>query len=294
MTTITASLVKELRERTGAGLMDCKKALADANGDIEAAIEIMRKSGQAKAAKKTSRVAAEGRIVINRSVDGKSAIIVEINCETDFVARDHNFIAFSEAVAKQGLALGIDSLEKLLTAPFENGKTIDQAREALVATIGENINIRRMLRLTSTGIVASYLHSNYRIGVLLSLSTADQELGKDIAMHIAASKPLTISPEELSQELLAKEKEIYLAQVQDSGKPKEIMEKMVTGRLQKFINESTLLNQPFVKDPEIKISSLLKKANAKILAFTRFEVGEGIEKKSVDFAREVMAQVEGK
>ncbi|EKE01617.1 MAG: hypothetical protein ACD_21C00090G0023 [uncultured bacterium] len=289
---ITASLVKDLRERTGAGMMECKKALEEAQGDIEAAIVAMRKSGQAKAAKKAGRIAAEGAVAIKVSDDGKKAIMVEINCETDFVARDHNFLEFVNIVATNGLVASALDLDGLLAVTLDNGKTIAQVREDLVAKIGENINVRRMKLMTTAGVIGNYVHSNNRIGVLVDLSTVNAELGKDIAMHIAASKPIAVLPEELPQDLLNKEKEICLAQVQTSGKPPEILEKMVTGRMQKFINESTLIKQPFVKNPDIAVSELLQQANAKVLSFVRFEVGEGIEKKDVDFASEVKAQVE--
>jgi len=291
---ITAALVKELRERTGAGMMECKKALELADGNIEAAIEAMRKSGQARAAKKASRVAAEGIIVVKSSEDGKTAAMLEVNCETDFVARDANFILFANNAASVALNTQAASVEALSLAKYAEGKTVAEAREDLVAKLGENINIRRVALLHASGMVGSYVHSNNRIGVIVSLSVASKELGKDIAMHIAASKPMAITPDELPQELLAKEKEIYLAQVKDSGKPEAIIEKMVSGRLQKFINESVLLQQPFVKDPDTTIVALLQRQSAKVEAFVRYEVGEGIEKKETDFAEEVKAQVAGK
>lgn len=284
---ITASLVKELRERTGAGMMECKKALEQAQGDIEAAIVAMRKSGQAKAAKKAGRIAAEGAVAIKVSSDGKEAIMVEVNCETDFVARDHNFVEFLNAVAAKGLAATAVNLDDLLAVTLDDGKTIAQTREDLVAKIGENINVRRMKLITTQGTIGSYVHSNGRIGVLVELSTASLELSKDIAMHIAASKPIVVLPEELPKDLLEKEKEICLAQVEASGKPPAILEKMIVGRMQKFINEATLVKQPFVKNPDITVTDLLKQTNAKVLSFARFEVGEGIEKKEADFAAEV-------
>ncbi|MEI8054860.1 MAG: translation elongation factor Ts [bacterium] len=275
---ITASLVKELRERIGAGMMECKKALEEAQGDIEAAIVAMRKSGQAKAAKKASRIAAEGVVAIKTSGDGKKAIMVEVNCETDFVARDHSFLEFVNAVATAGLAALSADIDSLLAAALDNGKTIAQTREDLVAKVGENINVRRLKLITTAGVVGSYVHSNNRIGVLVELSAASPEFGKDISMHIAASKPIVVLPEELPQDLLNKEKEICLAQVQTSGKPPEIIEKMIAGRMQKFISESTLVEQLFVKNPDITVADLLKQANAKALSFARFEVGEGIER----------------
>lgn len=261
---ITASLVKELRERTGSGMMECKKALEETQGDIDAAVVAMRKSGQAKAAKKAGRIAAEGAIAIKISDDGKKAIMVEVNCETDFVARDRIFLDFVSTVA-------IDGLAGVVTSP--------QVREDLIAKIGENINVRRTELMTSSGIIGSYIHSNNKIGVLVELSNGNPELAKDVSMHIAASKPIAIAQENLPQDLLDKEKEIYLAQVQASGKPPEILEKMIAGRMQKFINESVLIKQPFVKNPDISVNDLLKQANARVLSFTRFEVGEGVENK---------------
>ena len=286
---ITASLVKELRERTGAGMMECKKALTEARGDLEAAIVTMHKSGQAKAAKKAGRIAAEGAIVVKISDDSKKAVMVEVNCETDFVARDNNFLEFANTVAAAGLVALAANPDDLLAVTLDNGKTIAQAREDLVAKIGENINVRRLELMTTatTGIVGSYVHSNNRIGVLVELSVVNSDLGKDISMHIAASKPIAVLPEGLPQDLLNKEKEICLAQVQASGKPPEIIEKMIVGRMQKFVSESTLIKQPFVKNPDITVADLLKQANAKVLSFVRFEVGEGIEKKETDFATEV-------
>jgi elongation factor Ts len=290
---ITTTQIKELRERTGAGMMECKKALEAAAGNIDAAIEAMRKSGQAKAAKKAGRVAAEGIVVVKTSNDSKKAIMIEVNSETDFVARDTSFLAFAQKVASCALQHHAKDLESLLSSNYEDAKTVAQAREELVGKLGENISVRRLATLESPGIVGWYVHSNNRIGALVALSTANAELGKDIAMHIAASRPLALNDKELSPELLAKEKEILLAQVQDSGKPPAILEKMVEGRLQKFISESTLIKQPFVKNPEVTIEALLKQASANALAFVRYEVGEGIEKKENNFAADVMAQING-
>lgn len=289
---ITAALVKELRERTGAGMMECKKALELVNGDIEKAIENMRKAGQAAAAKKAGRIAADGVIAAKISPDGKKGVMIEVNCETDFVARDHNFLKFVENVANQALSTNSKDLDSLLAAFYEDGKTVAQAREDIVAKIGENITIRRSVMEIADGVIGSYVHSNNRIGVLVSLSVDNKELAKDIAMHIAASKPIAIKPEDLPKDLLAKEKEIYLAQAKESGKPEAILEKMVEGKLQKFINESTLIKQAFVKDQDVLVGDLLKKAGAIVTSFTRYEVGEGIEKKGVDFAEEVRAQLE--
>lgn len=295
MTDITASLVKELRDRTGGGMMECKKALVEANGNIEKAVEIMRKSGAAKAAKKSSRTAAEGRIVVKVSSDNKSALILEINCETDFVSRDPSFVDFADKVAQHALANKFDTVDKLLVSmcPANNGKTVANCLEDLIAKLGENIKIRRLKYLIADGIVGSYVHGD-KIGVLVNLSIANKELGKDIAMHIAASKPIAISASDLPPEILDKEREIYLAQVASSGKPEEILKKMVEGKLQKFIKEITLLDQPFVKNPDLTIDTLLKNAKAKVLGFVRFEVGEGIEKETVDFATEVQNQINKK
>ena len=286
---ITASLVKELRERTGAGMMDCKKALKDADGDIEVAIEEMRKSGAAKAAKKAGRIAAEGIIAIKQ--DGNDVTILEINCETDFVAKDENFLSFADsvldAVATQNPA-DVDALTQLSI----NGQTIEEANQQLVAKIGEKITVRRFEKQTAKGPVGTYLHG-VRIGVIVELDGGDEALAKDIAMHIAASKPVCVSEEQVSQDILDKEKEIFTAQAAESGKPADIIEKMVSGRIAKFLKEITLLGQPFVKDPDQTVEKLLKSANASVVSFLRYEVGEGIEKKVDNFAEEVMSQAKG-
>ncbi|MBU0744646.1 MAG: translation elongation factor Ts, partial [Gammaproteobacteria bacterium] len=276
---ITASLVKELRDHTGAGMMECKKALEEANGNLEAAITIMRKSGQAKAAKKGGRIAAEGVVVVKMSDDNKKAIMLEVNCETDFAARDSSFLEFANTVASYGLTNQITSIDKLHEMVLEDGKTVLDARDALVATIGENINIRRIDMMTVAGdaIINSYIH-NGRIGVLVGVSVANADLARDIAMHITAFKPLAVLPEELPAALIEKEREIYLSQLQDTNKPQQILEKIVDGRIQKFISESVLVKQAFVKNPDITVEDLLKQSNASILGFARFEVGEGIEK----------------
>ncbi|MBN2700552.1 MAG: elongation factor Ts [Methylothermaceae bacterium] len=294
MTKITAALVKELRERTGSGMMECKKALVETGGDIEAAIEQMRKSGLAKADKKSDRTAAEGQIAIERSDDGKRAVIVEVNSETDFVAKNEDFQSFVGKVAKQALASGAQTVEELLAAPIEaGGPSIEEARRELVAKLGENINIRRLMRFeTETGKVSHYLHGN-RIGVVVEVEAGNDELGKDLAMHVAASKPQCVSEEDVSADTLEKERAIFTAQAEDSGKPANIIEKMVEGRLRKFLQEITLLGQPFVKDPDQNVGELLHKEGAKVVRFVRFEVGEGIEKAEADFAEEVMAQVRG-
>lgn len=286
---ITAALVKELRERTGSGMMECKKSLVETDGDIEAAIELMRKSGQAKAAKKAGRIAAEGVIVI-KSSQGQTAML-EVNCETDFVAKDGNFAAFASAVAEQALNGGARDLPELLAQPLEAGGTtsINEAREALIAKLGENMNVRRFERLrASEGILYSYSHG-VRIGVVVEVAGGTETLGKDIAMHIAASNPLCVAPDNVPAEVLSKEREIFKAQAMESGKPESIAEKMVEGRVRKYLAEVTLLGQPFVKDPEISVEQLLKQAGARVLQFRRFEVGEGIEKREENFAEEVMA-----
>jgi len=287
--TISASLVKELRERTGAGMMECKKALGETNGDIEAAIELMRKSGQAKAAKKAGRTAAEGVVVIRTSPDAKRAVMVEVNCETDFVAKDANFQAFADAVAGCLMGSAVDDVESLAATPLKAGEatTVEEARQALIAKIGENMQVRRFVRFaTSNGQIASYRHG-VRIGVLVDHEGGGAELGKDLAMHIAASSPLCVDAADVPAETVAKEREIYTAQAAESGKPANIVEKMVDGRIRKFLEEVTLSGQPFVKDPETTVGKLLAKAGARVVAFRRFEVGEGVEKKQGDFAAEV-------
>ncbi len=290
---ITASMVKELRERTGAGMMDCKKMLTETGGDIEAAIELMRKSGAAKADKKSGRVAADGKVVITVSDDGKEASIVEVNCETDFVAKDENFINFVNAVGARVLADKPADIDALSALPLDSGETVEEVRAGLVAKIGENMKVRRFEIISSdAGEVYSYSHG-VRIGVAVALNGGDEALGKDIAMHIAASRPMCISEEDVPEETLAKEREILIAQAEGSGKPMEIIEKMVEGRMRKYLAEITLVGQPFVKDPDQTIGKLLKDAGAEVTSFVRYEVGEGIEKKQEDFAAEVMAQVKG-
>ncbi len=279
---ITASLVKELRERTGLGMMECKKALVDASGDIELAIDNLRKSGQAKAAKKAGRTAAEGTVVI--AGNNSTAMMVEVNCETDFVGRDAGFLAFANEVAKAALAAGELDVAKLVQA---NGGSLESARLALVQKIGENIQIRRIAKI-SGDVVASYVHSG-KIGVLVALKGGNAELGRDIAMHIAAASPLVVNPNDVAPEVIAREKDIYAAKAAESGKPANIIEKMVEGSLRKFLAEVSLVEQAFVKDPETKVGDLLKKSGALVQAFVRFEVGEGIEKVTVDFAAEVAA-----
>ncbi len=294
MTKITAAMVKELRERTGSGMMECKKALVEAGGDIDAAIEQMRKSGLAKADKKAGRTAAEGKIVIKVSDDGKRAVILEINSETDFVAKNQDFLNFADRVAERALEAGVQTVDELLQLPLEEGgPTIEEARRELIAKLGENINIRRLMRFeTESGKLACYLHGN-RIGVVVEMEGGGDQLAKDIAMHVAASKPVCVDESGVPAETLAKEKEIFSAQAEASGKPANIIEKMVEGRLRKFLKEITLLGQPFVKDPDQSVEQLLKDKGAEVIRFVRFEVGEGIEKQEADFAEEVMAQVRG-
>lgn len=291
---ITAAMVKELRERTGSGMMECKRALVDAGGDIEAAIADMRKAGLAKADKKSARTASEGCVTFAFSEDNKKAAMVEINSETDFVAKSDHFKQFASQVANVVLNSDVATVEELLVLAIgESGDSIEEARRHLVAKLGEKIDVRRFNRcLANDGVVGSYLHGT-KIGVLVELTGGDSELGKDIAMHIAASHPICVEDKDVPQELVAKEREIFMAQAEQSGKPKEIIEKMIAGKIKKFIGEITLLNQPFVKNPNVKISDLLKQQGASVSAFCRFEVGEGIDKKDENFAEEVMAQVRG-
>jgi elongation factor Ts len=283
-------MVKELRERTGAGMMECKKALSEVGGDMDAAIDLMRKSGQAKAVKKAGRVAAEGTIMIE--AEGSAAAIVEVNCETDFVAKDENFVGFAAAVAKQ--ILGAKPADVAALAEVQlGGQSVEEARQALVTKVGENVQLRRFERLECRGDrFSTYLHGA-RIGVIVELRGGDEALGKDLAMHIAASRPVCVGEADVPTELLDKEREILVAQAQESGKPPEIIEKMVQGRIKKYLAEVTLLGQPFVKDADQSVAQLLKAAGAEVLGFRRYEVGEGIEKKQENFAEEVMAQARG-
>ena len=289
MTSITAGMVKELRERTGLGMMDCKKALSDADGNMEKAIEDLRKASGLKAAKKASRVAAEGVVMTKVAEDGNYGVIIEVNSETDFVARDDNFLSFAEQALLSSFEASQASVEELLE------KGLEESRQALVQKIGENVNLRRLKRLNfknaNQGIVESYVHNNSKIGVLISLKGGDEALAKDVAMHIAAVNPMVVRPEDVPEEILTKESEIYSAQARESGKPEEIVEKMISGRLRKFVAEVSLLEQQFVKDPEIKICDLLKEVGADVVQFVRYEVGEGIEKEEGDFAAEVAAQL---
>jgi len=289
---ITAATVKELRERTGAGMMDCKKALQETDGDIEKAIENMRKSGMAKAAKKAGRVAAEGLLVIKQNEETGQLAITEINAETDFVTKDDSFKDFCEQVIDCILANQPADIDSLMGCNIGE-QTVEETRQQLVAKIGENTSVRRFTLMDSAqGILGSYLHG-IRIGVIVELDGGDESLAKDIAMHIAASNPTCIAEEDVPQDILAKEKEILVAQAEESGKPAEIIEKMIGGRINKFLKEITLLGQPFVKDPDQTVSKLLESAGASVKRFIRYEVGEGIEKRNDNFAEEVMAQAKG-
>jgi elongation factor Ts len=289
---ITAAMVKELRERTGSGMMECKKALQESNGDIDKAIENMRKSGLAKADKKAGRIAAEGRVAIEISDDGKSATILEINCETDFVSGGDEFMNFVSTVAKSALKAKPSTVKALLELPYgDSGDSIEHTRQTMVAKIGENVQVRRFEVLeSSSGAYGSYLHGT-RIGVLVNMEGGDDALIKDIAMHIAASNPICVAEDNVPVDTLEKEKAILREQALESGKPADIVEKMLVGRIRKYLAEVTLLGQPFVKDPDKTVAALLSDAGASVLRFARYEVGEGIEKKQENFAEEVMAQV---
>ncbi len=287
---VTAEAVKQLRERTGAGMMECKKALVETNGDLDAAAELMRKQGLAKADKKAARVAAEGVVALEKSADGKSAAMVEVNCETDFVAREADFQGFSTDVAKVALTAGAADVEALVANKLASGETIDERRRALISKIGENITVRRHATLSSTGFLGAYRHGT-RICALVAIEGGDAALAYDLAMHVAASNPEFLSAADVPADLVAKEREIETEKALAEGKPADIVAKMVEGRIRKTLNEKALLGQPFVKDPDQTVEKLLKAAKAEIKAYKRFEVGAGIEKKQDDFVGEVMAQV---
>ncbi len=290
---ITAALVKELRERTGAGMMECKKALVETNGDIDAAIELMRKTGLAKADKKAGRTAAEGLIAFKASDDGKQAVMVEVNCETDFVTKGDDFINFANSVAETALKEQPADIDALLATPIVGGDaSIADTTKALIAKIGENMNVRRFVSRSTDGVLGCYLHGG-RIGVMVELQGGDEALARDIAMHVAASNPACVSEADVPAEMIEKEKAIFAAQAAESGKPPEIVEKMIGGRIKKYLKEVTLLGQPFVKDPDQTVEQLVSKAGATVVGFERLEVGEGIEKKTENFAEEVMAQAKG-
>ena len=283
MAAVSASQVKELRDRTGLGMMECKKALAAADGNIDTAIENLRKSSGMKAAKKAGRTAADGVVAVKVADDGSFAVLVEVNSETDFVTKDEGFKTFVSAVVDKAFADKESNIEVLAAA-------MEDARQALVQKCGENVNVRRV-QLTEAPVVGAYVHSNSRIGVLVALEGGTTELAKDVAMHVAAVNPQVATPDEMPAEVVAKEKEIYISQAIESGKPPEIAEKMVVGRLKKFLAESSLVEQPFVRDPDIKVGKMLADAGTSIVGFTRYEVGEGIAVEEVDFAAEVAAQV---
>lgn len=286
---ISAEQVKVLRERTGAGMMECKKALVEVGGDIDAAAELLRKQGIAKADKKASRVAAEGVLALAKSSDGRRGAIVEVNCETDFVAREADFRSFSDAVAQVALG-GAADLEALLAAKLPSGESVDERRRALIAKIGENINVRRFVVVDAPTALGAYLHGS-RIGAMVAVEGGDATLAHDLAMHVAAANPRYTGPSDVPADVLAKERQIETEKAMAEGKPPEIVAKMIEGRLRKAFNEVSLLGQPFVKDPDQTVEKLLKAAKASVKSFQRLEVGEGIEKKQDDFVGEVMAQV---
>jgi len=287
---VTAALVKELRERTSLGMMECKKALVETGGDIEQAIDNLRKSGQAKAAKKAGRTAADGAVVVKIADDLKAGVLLEVNSETDFVARDDSFLGFVNSVAEAALSTGIAVVDELMAS---DGGRLETSRQALVQKIGENIQVRRVECLASPdGLVGGYIHGQ-KIGVLVALQGGDEGLAKDVAMHVAASAPLVVNADDVPAATIEKEKEIFTAQARESGKPDNIIEKMIAGRIKKFLKEVSLLDQPFVKDPDQTVGALAKAGGAEVLRFVRYEVGEGIEKEAVDFAAEVAAQVKG-
>ena len=285
---ISASLVKDLRDRTGAGMMECKKALVDASGDIDAAVELLRTRGQAKAEKKAGRIAAEGQIFTGVSPKGGVTVILEVNCETDFVAKDDNFQRFARAATELAARELPATVEALMALRLPDGQTLEEARRDLVAKIGENIGVRRFEHLHPKGTLSSYFHGS-RIGVLVDVEGGDAELGRDLAMHIAASNPRYLSPDDVPESLRASERRILTEQAASEGKPPEIVAKMVEGRLRKYLNEVALIGQPFVKDPDTSIATLLKDRGARVHRFVRLEVGEGIEKKSENIAEAVAA-----
>lgn len=290
MAIISAQLVKEVRERTGAGIMECKKALTQNNGDIEKAVEGMRKSGAAKADKKASRVAAEGVVLIAKSTN--KAVIIEINSETDFVVRDVNFKFFADAVVVAVANSNAKKLDEVLLLTLVNGESIDEARKNLIAKTGENINVRRVDVLEGETI-GCYSHHSGRVGVIVAMDGGNEGLARDIAMHIVASNPIVVSQDQVPEAILKKEKEIFISQARESGKPDNIIEKMIAGRIRKFLDEQSLVGQPFVKNPDQKVEQLLKEKNATVTGFVRFSVGEGIKKEAIYFANEVMSQVQG-
>ncbi len=288
---ISASMVAELRARTGAGMMECKKALVEASGDMDAAAENLRMSGQAKADKKAGRVAADGRIVIRQG--NNRSVIVEINSETDFVAKDDNFVTFAEAIADAALQSGNADVKAFASATLADGRTVETARTELVAKVGENISVRRIAEVVNPGPIGAYTHQGDKIGAIVALDGGDEVLARDIAMHVAAINPACIDESGVPAETIEKERRIFAEQAASSGKPADIVEKMVQGRVQKFLKEVTLVGQPFVKDDKSTVGQLLKQKSARVVAFVRFEVGEGLEKRADNFVEEVMAQVKG-
>lgn len=288
MSNVTAEMVRELREITSLGMMECKRALVEANGDIKKAEEVLRVKSGAKAGKVADRTASEGVVAVHVSADGKNAVIVEINCETDFVAKDDSFVSFVDGIKKVIVEKGITNIEQLANAPLASGKTVEETRKDIIAKLGENISVRRFENFMTNGLIATYLHGK-KIGVALDLVGGDLELGRDIAMHIAALKPVCVSRDNVSSELIEAERSIYMQQAASSGKPQEIIEKMVEGRVNKYLAEITLLGQPFVKNPDMTVEKLLASKNAKVNSFVMYVVGEGIEKKVVDFRAEVAA-----
>ena len=290
MAEITATMVKELRDMTGLGMMECKKALAEADGNLQKAAELLRIKSGARASKVAGRIAAEGAVSVFISADGKAGSLVEVNCETDFVAKDANFAGFVKAVAAAAVTGSAAGVAALLQTAGSDGRTLETARQGLVMKLGENISVRRFVRVAAKGRLAFYLHGG-RIGVLVDYEGGDGQLGKDLAMHIAASKPVCVDKEQVAPDAIAKEREIYTAQAKDSGKPDNIIAKMVEGRVAKYLAEVTLQGQPFVRNPDETVEQLLKARNARVHAFHLYIVGEGIEKKRDDFVAEVMAQI---
>lgn len=291
MAEITASMVKELRERTGLGMMECKKALEESGGDLRKAEDLMRIKSGAKATKAAGRVAAEGVIGTHVSADGKTGAIVELNSETDFVAKNEEFIALAKSVAAAIAAQGPSDVAGLAAAKLASGQTVEEARQALVMKLGENLQVRRFARINAQGRLTAYVHGGAKVATLVDVTGGDDTLAKDIAMHIAASKPVALSKEQVGAELIQRERDIAQAKAAESGKPADIVAKMVEGSVQKFLKEVTLLGQPFVKDDKLSIEQLLKSKGAGVAQFQLYVVGEGIEKKQTDFAAEVMAQV---
>jgi elongation factor Ts len=288
MSNVTAKMVAELREITGLGMMECKKALVETNGDLKKAEEVLRIKSGAKAGKVAGRTAAEGTVAVYLSADGKQGALVEVNCETDFVAKDENFVNFANGVARVIVESKLANLEQVANAKLDGDKTVEEVRKEIIAKLGENITLRRFESFDTAGNIATYLHGK-KIGVAVDLIGGDPELGKDLAMHIAASKPICVAKEDVPTEKIEAERNIYSQQAASSGKPAEIVAKMVDGRINKFLAEITLLGQPFVKNPDITVEKLLASKKAKVNSFAMFVVGEGIEKKTVDFAAEVAA-----